>query len=271
MQPKQRAYEAKLKIEQLYAKNINQYFTMKNIKIIGFSLLLSIKLIAQTEENSKYEIVSLIVNDYFSKIECDYFYSEKPVKPTKMYPDTVSTITIIDVETYETVNISRKDYDSIYLPKKILEYEKEIELWEIKEKLNKKVILLSGFYKPFHERFKRSDLSDIAEFKGLIKNLNNRDSVTWEISKIKNESDYLLSNSNEINGNISKYSVVGYVTISDVITNKERTKAVVYFGIHYMIGKKRSDSGITGFGTLLCLFKAEKGWKIYKSYGLWEE
>jgi hypothetical protein len=244
---------------------------MKKVKIICYSLLLSIKLIAQIGEDTKYEIVSSIINDYVSKIECDYFYSEKPIKPTNVYPDTIATISFIDQETYETVTISKNDYDLIYLPKKVLEYEREIKLWKNKEKLNKKVIVLSGFSKPFPERLKGRDLSEVAEFENLIKVLNNYDTVCWDIPKITNKSKYLLSKPIGINEEISRYSVVGYLTISDVAVNKENTKAVAYFGIHYMIGKNRSDSGQTGFGKLLCLTKDEKGWRISKGLGLWKE
>jgi hypothetical protein len=244
---------------------------MKKIKIIGFLFFLSINLTAQTVEDAKYEVASFVINHYVSKIDFDYFHWQKPIKPTNFYPDTMSIISFLDPETYETVSISRKDYDSIYLPKQNLEYEKEIKLWELKEKLNKKVIILTKFPTSDRAAINPKNVKNGLDFKDLLEKLNKSDSVSWDASKIANKSEYYLSNAVDDSVLISKYSVVGYIMLSDIIVDETNTKAVVYLGMHYMINYNKSDRGVSGYGCLLCLSKSEKGWQTVGGQGLWEE
>jgi hypothetical protein len=236
---------------------------MQKVKIVIILLFLTINLNAQLDESPKYEVISYLINHYLTNIKCDYFYPNKPEKPAVSITDTIIQF---DAETYEEIIISPENYPIKFLPKYQLEYEKEAISWENKEKLDKKVVIVAGNYK--HNDILEFDSEDSKGFEILLKTLVKANLTNCEVSKITNNTEYFLSNSSEEENQRLKYSIVAYFWFSDVILNKEKTKAVVDFGVRYM---SKSDKSPYRYGGILCLIKEEKGWEFIKRLSSWEE
>jgi hypothetical protein len=234
---------------------------MKKINSIAFSLLFSVQLIAQTAENTKYDVLSYFINHYIGQIECDYFY-KKPIVPQNPYSDTTSIVSFTDPETYEGITLTKAAYDSTYFRKSVLAYEKELKSWKIHKKLDKKVILISEVPKSYKEHLLYQVIKNAPAFADLQQQLNHANSITWNLSKINNQTDYVLADEST-----SEYSIVMYLFLSDIIINKDQTKAALYFGIHY---KDRKEVR-WGYGNLIYLEKGRKNWAIVKQTTLWEE
>jgi hypothetical protein len=243
--------------------SIKNRFQMQKLKNIAFLLFLTVNLNAQPDENPKYEVISYMINHFLTNNKCDYFYPKKPEKPDVSITDTIIQF---DAETYEEIIISPENYPIKFLPKYQLEYEKEAILWENKENLDEKVVIIAGNYK--HSDSPDFDSMDSIGFEDLIKTLINANLINCDVSKITNNTEYFLSNSSEEENQLLKYSIVAYFWFSDVILNKEKTKAVVDFGFHFM---NESDKFPYGFGGILCLTQDEKGWEVIKGLSSWEE
>lgn len=230
------------------------------------ALLLPLLLTGQTNDATKYEVASFVINKTLSHLPLDYFLTE-PFNPKVDWTGTNDTLTLFDPETYEETTWSRWEYDSLYLPKKMAEYEAEMVLWRQAQLLGKKVVVLQNMPQRRTKELSDYGLASFVEFKDLLPMLRTADSTIWDISKISNQTDVLLVNTDEV---VSKYSITGYFML-DVALNEQKDIALVHFGTHYMISRQTKGSGRSGYGVLYCLAKQGTGWRFVKSITLWEE
>jgi hypothetical protein len=232
---------------------------------------------SQSIEDTKYQIVSSVIDSMISKLDFDYYYEHQaPVEPQKLDEEKIEqekdTIICVDPITYESDTVTNREsairHNLKFFPKHLEEYQKEKVLWGNVKDLNKKVIFINSFLK---NDLRNGDGKRLSEYKNLLNKLYKSDSVSWNVSKfIKNDTLQFepMDSSKRL---FYKYATVAFITISDVILNKEKTKAVLQIGVHYCINRKRGDGGISGFGNIICLKKNEKGWIRDKGQGLWDE
>jgi hypothetical protein len=218
-----------------------------------------------------------VIDSMISKLDFDYYYEHQaPVEPQKLDEEKIEqekdTIIFVDPITYEFDTVANREsarkHNLKFFPKHLEEYQIEKVLWDNVKHLNKKVIFINSFSK---NGLRNGGGKRLSEYKNLLNKLYKSDSVSWNVSKfIKNDTLQFepMDSSKRL---FYKYATVAFITISDVIFNKEKTKAVLQIGVHYCINRKRSDSGPSGFGGIVCLKKNEKGWFVEKSQRVWEE
>jgi hypothetical protein len=255
---------------------------MKNIQSINIILIIILFSIGsnsfcQSIEDTKYQIVSSVIDTIISKLDFDYFYEHQALnEPMKLDEEKIElekdTMIFVDPITYESDTItnrqSARKHNLEFFPKRIREYKIEKELWDNVKDLNKKVIFINSFSK---NDLRNSDLKRLSEYKNLLNKLHNSDSVSWNVSKFIKNDILQFEPMNSSKRFFYKYATVAFITISEVILNKERTKAVLQIGVHYCINRKRGDGGISGFGSIICLKKNGNSWFRDKGQRLWEE
>jgi hypothetical protein len=251
---------------------------MKNfqlIKIILIFILFSIgnKTYSQSVEDTKYQIVSLMIDTIISKLDFDYYYEHQALnEPMKLDEEKIElekdTMIFVDPITYESDTItnrqSARKHNLEFFPKRMREYKIEKELWDNVKNLNKKVIFINSFSK---NDLRNGDGKRLSEYKNLLNKLHNSDSISWNISKFKKNDTLQFEPMDSSKRLFYKYVTIAFITISDVILNKERTKAVLQIGVHYRI----KDGGRSGFGSIICLKKNGNSWFRDKGQRLWEE
>jgi hypothetical protein len=234
----------------------------KTLILLSLLLLLS-KLSAQNNAALKYEAVSFSINNIISRLEPDYFNFKKPIL---INPDTTlsdnfnlndtTTMEIYDIETYELRRIKIKDIrTSLPTPEETEKSRKEWELWDFKEKLGKKVVLVTSYpikdqkerlkgYQPFKHRAATKTQQKLATA------LSKVDAVFWDTKRLSSENYLFIENTKE-NQAQYKYAIVAYIHLSDMVFNKEKTECAIFVSVHYKISETRSDSGATGFGGVM--------------------
>lgn len=231
-----------------------------------YLLSLPLFVCGQAKEQAKYEIISFLLERYLPTLHTGYFKFEKPKDPSN-FNKIDSIMMVIDPRTGVTDTITR--IDSL-LSRQITFYQKEIRLWNQRERLGKKVIFIGGVN--WNVDWNRVQPNEYPGYALLVKRLHVPDSVQWQVANISaNIPDYVLRNDTPVKDELDEYAAAGYVWFSDVVLNEQQTKAVVFLAFHYQIKEDRGDRGPTGAGGLLCLVKENGQWKIDKSRGLWEE
>jgi hypothetical protein len=255
---------------------------MKNFQLINIVLIfiffsIGNKVYSQSIEETKYQIVSQLIDTIISKLDFDYYYEHQaPIEPHKLDEEKMEqekdTIITVDPISYELDTITNREsarrHNLKFFPKHLEEYQKEKELWDNVKDLNKKVIFINSFSK---ENLRNGDLKRLSGYKDLLNKLYKSDSISWNVSKFKKNDTLQFEPMNSSKRLFYKYATVAFITISDVIFNKEKTKAVLQIGVHYCINRKRGDGGISGFGSIICLKKNENGWVRDKGQSLWDE
>ncbi|HMG15658.1 MAG TPA: hypothetical protein VK590_09435 [Saprospiraceae bacterium] len=208
-----------------------------------------------------------MIDDILSDNELDYFKNKKPIEPIREIQDSSFPLIIFDPETYEETKISKNVYNTIYFPKSNKEYNKGLKLWNLKEKIGKRIIIVSSFGKSDLKQVKNRNYNMYPEIKKLLYKFRKSGIFHYKAKKISINNEYLLLNRTNTNLNNFKYSITGYFWFSDVILSKQKDEAIVLTGTHY---NKRND-GIWGWGVLYHLRKDKLNWKIVKTEGIWEE
>jgi hypothetical protein len=254
---------------------------MKSIQLINIILffltfLTGYECFSQSVEDIKYQVISSMIDSTISKLDFDYYYQLQD-EPQKIDEDKLEiekdTMIFINPKTYESDTIANrkaaKKYNIEVIEKRIKEYQKEKKLFESVKELNKKRIFITNFSKKDLRNI--SDIKRLSDYKELLDELYKSHSFSLDASKIKAKEPFFFESKESSKKLNYKYATVAFITISDVILNKEKTKAVLQIGIHYCINRKRNDGGITGFGGIICLKKNEKGWFSEIGQRLWEE
>jgi hypothetical protein len=173
--------------------------------LILFSLLLLLsKLSAQNNAALKYEAVSFSINKTLLRIKPDYFKFEKPIPmPSLDYDADDTTIFVAYNENYEEITMNGKEYKAFTsTPEKIAQAKKDAELWDFKEKLGKKVVLITSYpIKDQKERlkgyqpFKHSPTTKTQQ--KLARALSKVDAVFWDTKRLSSENYLFIENTKE--------------------------------------------------------------------------
>jgi hypothetical protein len=244
------------------------------LKIILFFFLFSIenKSYSQSIEETKYQIVSQVIDSFISKIDLYYYYQlqDEPQKiDENRFDIEKDTLTFINTDTYETITITNREsarkYNLEVISKRIKEYKKEKKLWENIKNLDKKRIYISSINKKDLTKFK--DYERFPDNKQLLCKLHKSHTVSWDASKIKAREPFLIESKESRKELNFKYLTVAFIMISDVILNKEKTKAILQIYYHYGLGK----SGKSGYGGIFIMKKNKNEWVRDKWLILGEE
>ena len=216
------------------------------------------------QEYAKYDIVSVFLDTLikFKESEIGFYYNEKPQYNEDVNTDSIYTVT--DLSTGELVQISGKEIDSVNLS----EYSAGMQHWENKEVLNKRVFLIRPMTENKIEYIKKSINKKEHNWILDILNLNKNYKSYHYNSEIFNEEEgVLFANYIEENKELYKYSLCGYIELSDVFFSKDKTKAILLYDFLFSYEGGHDNSG---FGGALLFSKETNSWEIIKSAALWE-
>ena len=259
---------------------------IKPILIPVFYLFFLSVLSAQTPTSLKYEAMSFGLNEILTNINADYFAFENPIR---RITDTINTDNTIhdttklefyNLETYEPYFMTMKEVRALKsvppTPKEVAERQRELDLWDFKGKLGKKVVLVTSYpikgqkdelknYKPFNKYHPVSKTQ-----KKLARAVSKLDSIFTDAQQLSSEKYLFVQNTKE-NVEQYKYAIVAYFYLSDVVFNKNKTECAFFYGLHYYIGDEKHGRGATGFGGVTYYKKENNVWRNTRGDGFWQE
>lgn len=204
-----------------------------------------------------------------------YALPDAPIAPVFDPTDTTAMVTVFDSETYEEKTISRAEYDSMALA----EYQKEMQLWQLKQDLKKPVILLGNADTAYlHQLQKGQYLYEkiSPELGPLLTQLTHLEYFKWDVSKINPPDGFNISNLDAANIAQYKYALAGLLCLSDICFNEDKTMAAVMGQTHYWLLSGPKDQlprtiSQTGTSWIVFLKKGTTGWEPIQGIGLGEE
>lgn len=236
---------------------------MKMSRILIILCLLTISCL-ESQESIKSEVakkvISVIIESRASQI--GYYFNEKPTYDQNLKLDTIYTL--INTETGEYYSDSGFKIDSV----RRSVYEVEIPKWEKKEKLNKRVFLIKPFIDNSYYKVEYlNDLCDSSWIVDILAKGKQSNDIHVDMMALNNTDTLLFDHYSDKNREFYKYSLCGYIELSDVYLSPDKSKAVVFVGFLFSYF---GGQGHSGFGAVVLLERQNRNWKIKKGNTLWE-